>query len=102
MTETSPNQQLSRASINARASCACGLNAGLPAAVVLPTWPTREEVCVSFPMTPDTAKAETAHGLGLGSIYDNLAMESIWRSPARSGKLGQQSELMIKSSFHCV
>ena len=57
---------------------------------------------MSFPMTPVTAKQKRHMAWGWEDIYDNLAMESIWRSPARSGKLGQESEVMIKSSFSCV
>lgn len=70
---------------------------------MLPLGPQREGVCASFPMTPDTAKQKGHMAWGWEDIYDNLAMESIWHSPARSGKLGQESQLMIKSSFSlCV
>lgn len=105
MTETmSQTSKLSRASINARPRVRVDSEPGLPTTLwVLPLGPQREGVCVSFPMTPDTAKQKGHMAWGWEDIYDNLAMESIWRSPARSGKLGQESELMIKSSFSlCV
>lgn len=105
MTESmSQTSRLSRASISARPRVHVDSEPGLPTTLwVLPLGPQREGVCASFPMTPGTAKQKGHMAWGWEDIYDNLAMESIWHSPARSGKLGQESQLMIKSSFSlCV
>ena len=98
------NQQTLQGLHQCQGSCACGLWARASHPLwVLPLGPQREGVCASFPMTPDTAKQKGHMAWGWEDIYDNLAMESIWHSPARSGKLGQESQLMIKSSFSlCV
>lgn len=64
----------------------------------------RGKGCVNaFPWHQNAAKQKGHMAWGWKDIYYNLAMESIWPSPAESGKLGQESYLMIKdSSSLCV